>query len=217
MQSSIRECFGIRTWETRLATLTSEACSRCPCGGFVGGSSARFCADCGHSRSDHELRVCPSCGARLAEVSRHCTSCGAPLLAGARASRPSTPVEQAAAQTGAAIGYATRTAVAVAAEPVASTVWKERPNIPTWQKVVGVIAWPLMVLTPHGLVFLGASFLVMVVLGRHNPYSWFAWVTRWSTRFLAVTVVIAVVVLAIYLGSRSPSNATGTILLLRML
>ena len=72
-----------------------------------------------------------------------------------------------------------------------------------------MIAWPLMVLTPHGLVFLGGSFLVMVVLGRHNPYSWAAWVTKWASVFLLVTLGIAVIVLIALAASHNSSNAVS--------
>lgn len=91
--------------------------------------------------------------------------------------------------------------IATAAAPVATVVWKERPNIPTWQKVLGAIAWPLMILTPHGWVFLAGSFFVMVVLGRHTPYSWAAWVTRAASWFVLVTLAVGLLVLLVYTNS----------------
>ncbi len=62
-------------------------------------------------------------------------------------------------------------------------------SIPWWQKAFGVITWPVMVLTPHGWVFLAASFVLMVMLGRHTPYSWAVWVTKWSVLFLLSTLL----------------------------
>lgn len=97
-------------------------------------------------------------------------------------------------------GYAVRSFAGVASEPVVDTVWKNRPNIPTWQKVLGAIAWPVMLLTPHGWVFLGASFFVMVILGDHTPYSWAVWVTKWGSIFLAVTTALIVVAVIVVLS-----------------
>lgn len=186
-------------------------CGRCECQAFVGGEPAAFCADCGHARSDHGRTYCGSCAAPVAAGTRFCVSCGAPVARDARAPVPNSGVEQRAAEVGAAVGHATRAAVSVAAAPVAAAVWTSRPSIPTWQKVIGVIAWPLMVLTPHGLVFLGGSFLVMVVLGRHNPYSWAAWVTKWASIFLLVTLVVAVIAVIAFAASHKSSDAISQI------
>lgn len=190
-------------------SVTDARCGRCECQAFAGGEPAAFCADCGHARSDHGRTVCGSCGAPVAEGTRFCVSCGAPVAGDARAPVPTSGIEQRAAEVGAAVGHATRAAVSVAAAPVATAVWTSRPSIPTWQKVVGVVAWPLMVLTPHGLVFLGGSFLVMVLLGRHTPYSWAAWITKWASIFLLVTIALAVVVLIAYAASHNSSNSAG--------
>jgi hypothetical protein len=112
---------------------------------------------------------------------------------------------------GSTTGYAARSFVGVAADPVVKTVWTDRPNMTAWQKVAGTIAWPLMLLTPHGWVFLGASFFMMVILGDKTPYSWAVWVTRWATRFLVVTLVLVVIVVVVASAASSNSN-TGTIL-----
>ena len=42
---------------------------------------------------------------------------------------------------------------------------------------------------------LGVSFFVMVVMGHHTPYSWAAWVTKWSGVFLAATVAVGLIAL----------------------
>jgi hypothetical protein len=99
-----------------------------------------------------------------------------------------------------------RSFAGVASEPVVDTVWKNRPNIPTWQKVVGAVAWPVMLLTPHGWVFLGASFFVMVVLGDYTPYLWAVWVTKWGSIFLMVTVVL-VVIFVIVLSAHNENSS----------
>ena len=100
-------------------------------------------------------------------------------------------------------GYVTRGLVGTASQPIVEKVWLERPNIPTWQKVLGVIAWPLMLLTPHGWLFLAASFVIMVMLGRFNPYSWAVWVTKASSWFLLLTVVGVVIYAIAASGSGS--------------
>jgi hypothetical protein len=115
--------------------------------------------------------------------------------------------EKAGRSVGAFAGYAARGMVGTASKPVVDTIWTNRPNLPTWQKVVGVVTWPLMVLTPHGWVFLAASFLVMVLLGNSNPYQWAVWVTKASSWFLLVTVVIGAIVLAVAAASDDSSTA----------
>jgi hypothetical protein len=100
--------------------------------------------------------------------------------------------------------------VGIAAEPVVDTAWRNRPNIPTWQKVLGAVAWPVMLLTPHGWVFLVGSFFVMVILGDYTPYSWAAWVTKWAGIFLVITVVLAIILVAIVVSANS--NESGVIL-----
>lgn len=50
-----------------------------------------------------------------------------------------------------------------------------------------------MVLTPHGWVFLAASFGIMVFLGNYTPYRWAAWVTNWSSIFLLITAAALLV------------------------
>lgn len=194
-----------------MITPLGQACTRCDCTHFVGGDAARYCAECGHERSSHGKSTCSSCGSPLPSEGAFCTSCGAPVT---RLPGPQGPsdAETLGRGVGERLGYTARAAVAVAAQPVADATWRERPSIPTWQKVLGVVAWPLMVLTPHGLVFLGASFLVMVVLGRHNPYSWAVWVTKWASYFLVATVALILVVVLIYLSLHSSSNAAALLI-----
>jgi energy-coupling factor transporter transmembrane protein EcfT len=103
---------------------------------------------------------------------------------------------------GSTLGYTVRSGIGTASEPVTKKVWHERPNLETWQKVLGGIAWPVMVLLPHGWVFLAGTFLVMVVLGDYNPYQWAVWVTKWGGIFLAITVILIVLVYAIALSSQ---------------
>lgn len=103
---------------------------------------------------------------------------------------------------GSTAGYATRSYVGIATEPVVDTVWTNRPNLPTWQKVIGTIAWPIIVLTPHGWLFLGASFFVMVILGDRSPYQWATWVTKWASVFLLVTATIAAIAAIILLAAK---------------
>lgn len=85
-------------------------------------------------------------------------------------------------------------------------VWTERPDLPTWQKVIGAFGWGALLLTPHGWVILAVSFIVMVVLGRYNPYTWASWVTKWAGIFLLITLVLAVVILSIALAGDSSSS-----------
>jgi hypothetical protein len=148
-----------------------------------------FCSGCGQLTAPQDA-FCRSCGNRLAdsEASR-----------GRPEARPGVG-ERIGRGVGSSGGYAVRTFAGVATEPVVDTVWKHRPNIPTWQKVLGTIAWPVMLLTPHGWVFLGASFFVMVILGDHTPYSWAAWVTKWGSIFLAVTAALIVVAVIVVLS-----------------
>jgi hypothetical protein len=117
---------------------------------------------------------------------------------------PSERVGRAIGKTG---GYATRSLVGVASAPVVKTVWTDRPNIPTWQKVIGAVAWPLMALTPHGWLFLGGSFFVMVILGRSSPYEWATWITKWASVFLVVTVIVVVVIVLAIIAGNNPSGA----------
>lgn len=68
-----RRCFA---WQRRFP---QTACSRCGCSTFAGAGDARFCADCGHARSEHGSRVCASCGAPVEATFRFCGVCGASL------------------------------------------------------------------------------------------------------------------------------------------
>jgi hypothetical protein len=86
-------------------------------------------------------------------------------------------------------------------------VWRERPDLPTWQKVVGAFGWAALVLTPHGWVVLVVSFIVMVVLGHDNPHSWAVWVTKWSGIFVVATAVLALLVLLGYATTSSDPYA----------
>lgn len=150
----------------------------------------RFCSGCGHRTAPQDV-FCGSCGSRLADSAASEARSEARPGIGERIGRG----------VGSSGGYAVRSFAGVATEPVVDTVWKNRPNIPTWQKVLGTVAWPVMLLTPHGWVFLGGSFFVMVILGDHTPYSWAAWVTKWGSIFLAVTValiVVAVIVVSLH-------------------
>lgn len=110
---------------------------------------------------------------------------------------------------GGTAGHATRALVGTAAEPVVDKVWKERPDLPTWQKVLGAFGWGALVLTPQGWVILAVSFIVMVLLGRYNPYTWAAWITRWSGFLLLLTLVIAFVLLAAFAINESAYGAVG--------
>jgi hypothetical protein len=74
-----------------------------------------------------------------------------------------------------------------------------------WQKVLGAFGWAALALTPHGWVFLAVSFIVMVILGRYNPYTWAVWITKWSGVFLAVTLVLGLIVLV----ALDTSDVTG--------
>lgn len=120
------------------------------------------------------------------------------------ASNPENPVvaERAGAseRTGRAVGsfagYTVRSTVGTSTQPVAQKVWHERPDVPTWQKILGAFGWGALILTPHGWIVLAVSFIVMVPLGRYNPYSWAVWVTKWSGIFLAITLILALIVLA---------------------
>lgn len=158
-------------------------------------------------------RFCLGCGQLVAPLDAFCRSCGH-RLPGASASPEGTTAqsemrpgisERIGRGIGSGGGYAVRSFTGVAAEPVVDTVWKNRPNVPTWQKVLGTVAWPVMLLTPHGWVFLGASFFVMVVLGDYTPYSWAVWVTKWGSIFLMVTVVL-VVILVIVLSAHNENS-----------
>lgn len=160
-------------------------------------------------------RCCAACGGPIALDDVFCRSCG-DRLAGPAASQaqPETRPgigERIGRGVGSSGGYAVRSFAGVATEPVVDTVWKNRPNIPTWQKVLGTVAWPVMLLTPHGWVFLGTSFFVMVILGDYTPYSWAVWVTKWGSIFLAVTAVLIVVVVVVVL-SQHHGESTALIL-----
>lgn len=109
-------------------------------------------------------------------------------------------------------GYTVRSFISTTTEPAV----QNRPNIPTWQKVVGVVAWPLMLLTPHGWLFLAASFFMMVVMGHHTVYSWAAWVTKWASVFILVSVVLIAVVIIILVAAHSNNASTALIQPLRL-
>ena len=88
------------------------------------------------------------------------------------------------------MGHTTRSAVSVAAEPVVDKVWRERPELPAWQKVTGIVTWPILLFQPVGWMILIASFIVQVVLGRQNPYGWAVWVTKWSGVLLLICIAV---------------------------
>jgi hypothetical protein len=169
-------------------------CSSCACSAFHGDGQAAYCGTCGHPRSAHhgDGFRCASCRTPVGDEVAFCTGCGAPI--DRRFLRAATDrAEVVGDALGRGVGRAASTAIATAAAPVYQKVWSERPSIPAWQKMLGFFAWPLGVLTPHGLVFIGGSFAVMVILGRHNPYQWFAWATKWLSILFLVTVAAAAV------------------------
>jgi hypothetical protein len=88
-----------------------------------------------------------------------------------------------------------------------NTVWKDRPNIPLWQKILGIPAWVLLVFNPVGWAILGATFVVLVLVGRRNVYEWIAWVTKWGAILAIAAVVIGVI--AIIAIASSDSNEYG--------
>lgn len=74
-------------------------------------------------------------------------------------------------------------------------MWRERPNLPTWQKVTGAVTWPILIIQPVGWMILIATFLTQVVLGRQNPYQWAVWVTKWSGMLLLICLAVGIPIL----------------------
>lgn len=187
--------------------VSETACSRCGCLTFAGGDTARYCAACGHSREDHATGRCGRCGASAAPGIHFCTGCGAPLTQAARNGTLHESDSPRAEQIGDAVGRGVKAGVSSAARPVVHTVWKDRPNIPLWQKILGIPAWVLLVFNPVGWAILGATFVVLVLVGRRNVYEWIAWVTKWGAILAIAAVVIGVI--AIIAIASSDSNEYG--------
>jgi hypothetical protein len=180
---------------------TDTACRSCTCAAFSGVGDARFCSGCGHPREDHDPR-CGSCGAQD-QSGEFCSACGAPLRRGAakQVGKPAGIAQTFGDATGRFAGHTVRSGVSTAAEPIVDKVWRERPELPTWQKATGVVTWPILIFQPVGWMILVASFLVQVVLGRQNPYQWAVWITKWSGVLLLICFAVGVPILLTIMAS----------------
>lgn len=135
-----------------------------------------------------------------------CSNCGAPLAKGAARALSSPGLsERVGRAAGEVVGHGVRGAVSVAAEPIVDKVWRERPELEPWQKALGIVAWIVLVMQPIGWAFLAGSFITMVLMGRHNPYTWVAWVTRSGAVIVLVAAVLFLLALVTW-AAQQPST-----------
>lgn len=115
-----------------------------------------------------------------------------PAVAASAPVATKTVAEKAGRGVGAFGGHVTRSLVGTATAPVVDTVWHERPNLPIWQKILGALGWAALIFTPLGWVLLAVTFIVMVVLGNYNPYTWAVWLTKWGGVFVVLAIVFVI-------------------------